>query len=88
MEPPRALVVYVPLTTQYRNSQYEVPIPRLPFLNQDSFANIQGIASLPIVRLERRLGRVSDQTLDEIRAALIYGNCGDRVSAHGKWLRR
>ena len=71
-ESPRALVVYVPLTTQYRNSLYEVPIPRLSFLNQDSFANVQGIASLPTVRLERRLGRVSNQTMDEIRAALIY----------------
>ncbi len=71
-EPPRALVVYVPLTTQYRGSRYEVPIPRLPFLNQDSYTNIQGTASLPTVRLERKLGRVSDQTVDEIRRALIY----------------
>jgi mRNA interferase MazF len=71
-EAPRALVVYVPLTTQYRNSRYEVPIPRLQFLNQDSFANAQGIASLPTVRLERRLGRVSDETTDKIIAALIY----------------
>jgi len=71
-DPPRALVVYVPLTTQDRNSRYEIPIARLPFLNQDSFANVQGIASLPTIRLERRLGRVSDQTMDQIRAALIY----------------
>jgi mRNA interferase MazF len=71
-EAPRALVVYVPLTTQYRNSRYEVPIPRLSFLNQDSFANVQGIASLPTVRLEPRLERAADQTMDEIRAALIY----------------
>jgi mRNA interferase MazF len=69
---PRVLVVYVPLTTQYRGSRYEVPIPRLPFLNQDSFANVQGVGSLPIVRLERKLGRVSDQTMAQIRRALIY----------------
>lgn len=71
-EPPRALVLYVPLTTQYRGSRYEAPLPYLPFLNQDSFANVQGRASLPAVRLERKLGRVSDQTVDEIRRALIY----------------
>jgi mRNA-degrading endonuclease toxin of MazEF toxin-antitoxin module len=29
-DPPRALVLYVPLTTQRRNSPYEVPLPRLP----------------------------------------------------------
>ena len=28
-DPPRALVLYVPLTTQRRNSPYEVPLPRL-----------------------------------------------------------
>jgi mRNA interferase MazF len=55
-----------------RGSRYEVPVPRLSFLNQDSFANVQGTASLPTVRPERKLGRVSDQTADEIRRALIY----------------
>jgi len=32
-DPPRALVIYVPLTTQCRNSLYEVELPRLAFLN-------------------------------------------------------
>ena len=29
---PRALTIYVPLTTQDRGSRYEVGLPRLPFL--------------------------------------------------------
>jgi mRNA interferase MazF len=37
----RALVLYVPLTTQNRGSQYEVAIPRPPFLHQESTANVQ-----------------------------------------------
>ena len=40
-----------------------------PFLNQESFANVQGLGSLAVVRLERRLGKVPDQTLDLIRRA-------------------
>jgi mRNA interferase MazF len=40
-DPPRALVVYVPLTTQPRLSLYEVPLPQLPFLDRDSVANVQ-----------------------------------------------
>jgi mRNA interferase MazF len=36
--PPRVLVIYVPLTTQYRNSKYEVVLPNLKFLNQSSIA--------------------------------------------------
>jgi mRNA interferase MazF len=55
---PRALVLYVPLTTQSRLSSYEVPIPRLPFLDRDSVANVQGLGSIPTVRLERRLGKI------------------------------
>ena len=43
-DPPRALVLYVPLTTQNRSSPYEAPQPRLPFLDRDSVANVQGLA--------------------------------------------
>ena len=52
---PRALIVYVPLTTQNRESRYEVPIPKFGFLNAASFAKVQGIASIPSVRQERKL---------------------------------
>ncbi|MEM9215960.1 MAG: type II toxin-antitoxin system PemK/MazF family toxin [Cyanobacteria bacterium P01_F01_bin.150] len=62
-DPPRALVTYVPLTTQYRQSQYEVPLPNLRFLSRESYANVQGIGSIPRVRLERRLGRLPDKVL-------------------------
>ncbi len=44
---PRALVLYVPLTTQGRSSRYEVAIPRVHFLDRESFANIQGLGSIP-----------------------------------------
>jgi mRNA interferase MazF len=52
-DPPRALVLYVPLTTQNRGSSYEVVVPKLPFLKQESIANVQGLGSLPLTRLER-----------------------------------
>jgi mRNA interferase MazF len=42
--PPRALVLYVPLTTQGRGSLYEVPLPKLSFLDRESVANVQGSA--------------------------------------------
>ena len=71
-EPPRALIVYVPLTTQNRQSRYEVAIPRLPFLERDSFANVQGISSLPITRLERRLGRLPEASLSAVKDAIRF----------------
>lgn len=68
----RALVLYVPLTTQSRPSSYEVPIPRLPFLDRQSFANVQGMGSLPSARLERQLGRIPDHAMAEIRRAIAF----------------
>jgi mRNA interferase MazF len=72
LDAPRALAIYVPLTTQNRNSPYEVPIPRLAFLNEISVANVQGLASIPTVRLERRLGKLPDNAMAEIRRALSF----------------
>ncbi len=70
--PPRALVIYVPLTTQHRESTYEVILPKLPFLNHDSVANVQGLGSLPKVRLERRLGKLPESVMDRIKHALSF----------------
>ena len=71
-DPPRALVLYIPLTTQYRQSPYEVVLPRLPFLEQNSVANVQGLGSLPTVRLERRLGTLPNAVMVQIKRALAF----------------
>jgi len=70
--PPRSLVLYVPLTTQRRNSPYEVPLPRLPFLDRESVANVQGLGSLPTVRLERNIGRLSTGIMERLKDALAF----------------
>jgi mRNA interferase MazF len=71
-DPPRQIFIYVPLTTQNRQSSYEVTIPQLPFLREISVANVQGIASLPTARLERKLGSISFATLQEIQRAILF----------------
>lgn len=71
-DPPRALVIYVPLTTQNRQSAYEVALPKLRFLDRDSVANVQGIGALPKARLERRLGRLPDAIMDQIKRAIAF----------------
>ncbi|NMF60366.1 type II toxin-antitoxin system PemK/MazF family toxin [Pseudanabaena yagii] len=70
--PPRVLAIYVPLTTQYRNSEYEVVLPNLKFLNQSSIANVQGIASIPTARLERKLGDLPSDVMLQIKQAIIF----------------
>lgn len=70
--PPRALITCVPLTTQYKHSRYEVVLPTLRFLDQDSIANVQGLASVPKFRLERRLGKLSDDVMTKIKNAISF----------------
>jgi mRNA interferase MazF len=53
-------------------SRYEVRLPKLAFLHQDSVANVQGLASIPTVYLERKLGRLSDSIMAEVRRALAF----------------
>jgi mRNA interferase MazF len=71
-DPPRALAIYVPLTTQDRGSDYEVEVPRLPFLHQAGVANVQGLGAIPTVRLERKLGQLPAPVMAQIRAALEF----------------
>jgi len=69
---PRALIIYVPLTTQNRGSKYEVALPSLPFLREASVVNVQGIASLPLARLERKLGELPGDAFDQVRQAIAF----------------
>jgi mRNA interferase MazF len=71
-EAPRALTIYVPLTTQNRGSRYEVDLPRLPFLRTESVANVQGVGSLPVTRLDRKLGELPDAVIHKIHHALRF----------------
>ena len=70
--PPRALAIYLPLTTQYRGSQYEVELGQLSFLNAPSVANAQGIGSIPLIRLERKIGNVPPEVFSKIIQAVLF----------------
>lgn len=70
--PPRTLIVYVPVTTQNRKSLYEVELPKLTFLAQGSVVNVQGLGSIPRVRLERKLGELPEEVMLKIKQALLF----------------
>ncbi|NGZ12022.1 MAG: type II toxin-antitoxin system PemK/MazF family toxin [Nitrospira sp. LK70] len=69
---PRALTLYVPLTTQHHGSPYEVPVGHLPFLDAASVVNVQGIGSLIEPRLERKLGQLPPDLLAKVKDALRF----------------
>ena|SRR5579885_446077 len=69
---PRALIVYVPITTQHRGIAYEVVLPPSRFLKTGSVANVQGIASLPTVRLDRKIGVLPVETMNSIKLTIAW----------------
>ncbi|RKU10525.1 transcriptional regulator [Candidatus Poribacteria bacterium] len=71
-DPPRSLIIYIPLTTQCRESPYEIALPRLRFLNQQSYVNVQGLGSIETVRLERRLGKLPESVMIEIKNTIRF----------------
>ena len=71
-DPPRVLVIYVPLTSEDRRSQYEVKMPKLPLLRLEGVANVQDIAALPQRRPECRLGVLSQDVMDRIKSTLRF----------------
>ncbi len=71
-DPPRAITIYVPITTQDRSSNYEVSLGHLRFLDDASVANVQGIASLPLIRLVKRLGVLPAVDLVRVKDAVRW----------------
>jgi len=49
-----------------------VELPKLPLLREMSVANVQGVASLAVTRLERKLGEVPLGVLRRIREAFAF----------------
>ncbi len=70
---PRALSVCAPVTTSFRGSPYEVELPRMHFLTEKSFVNVQGLQAIQHHELSKRpVGRVNGKALEEVFAAVKY----------------
>ena len=64
----RAVVSYVPRTTTLRQTRFEIPHQMKGF-DPGAF-DAQGIGSIPIVKLERRLGMVENSLVGKVEAAV------------------
>jgi hypothetical protein len=58
------------VTTQNRGGPYKIELGNPWFLWELSVANVQGIGSIPAIRLQRKLGSLSTETLNRIKQAL------------------
>jgi mRNA interferase MazF len=53
---------------------------RFRFLDRESVANVQGLGPLPTVRLERKIGRLSPGTMQQLKQALAFALDLGRIS--------
>ena len=70
--PPRAMSLCVPITTQNRGSDYEVALPKVRFLREASFANVQGLQALQHPELLSLVGKFSEPVVNSLKAALRF----------------
>lgn len=70
--PPRALALGIPITTEYRASNYEVKLPRVPWLREQSYANVQGLAAFKTVYLGRKLGKFDDKVINQVKDVIRW----------------
>jgi len=47
-------------------------LPKVRFLDHESVANVQGIGSLPNIRLERKIGKLPNEVLAKIKKAILF----------------
>jgi mRNA interferase MazF len=69
---PRALCLAVPITTKFRHSLYEVPLGKLSFLREESYANVQGLTALEWNELESFVGQLPLPLLQKVREAIRF----------------
>ena len=69
---PRAVVLAVPLTSQNRGSQYEVTMPRVPWLRLQSYANVQALSSFEYHELLEKRGSFEEKSMDNIKRAISW----------------
>jgi mRNA interferase MazF len=63
-----ALIVVIPHTTAVRGNRWELAVPKR-FLKPGVF-HIQQIQAIPIARLQRKLGALTDDEFENVKAAI------------------
>ena len=66
----RNMTVVVPMTTEIRGGEFEVPFVKPPWLRQESVVNLLGIAGVDNARIERRIAAFPAGKMSEIQDGL------------------
>lgn len=69
---PRALSLCVPITSSYRESEYEVELASAHFLRTKSYANVQGLQAIQDHELDGPIGIVYGEVFTGVKKALRH----------------
>ena len=66
-----ALASVVLITKQFEDTRYEITLPRVPWLREQSYINVQSIQPVKFTEFVRKApGKFDARVIDEVEAAL------------------
>jgi mRNA interferase MazF len=65
-----AIATIVQVTTQYGGTPYEVALPRVPWIPEQSYCNAQTAQPVKWVEFDRKAGQFDARVIKDVRAAL------------------
>jgi len=65
-----AISSVVQVTTQHGGTPYEVTLPRVPWLSEQSYTNAQSVQPVKWIEFARKLGQFDARVMKEVRATL------------------
>ncbi|MEI6784029.1 MAG: type II toxin-antitoxin system PemK/MazF family toxin [Verrucomicrobiota bacterium] len=65
-----AMTSVVQITAQYGGTPYEVTLPRVPWLREQSYCNAQTVQPVVWLEFQRKIGQFDFRVVKEVRTAL------------------
>ncbi len=65
-----AIASVMQVTTQFAGTPYEITLPRVTWLREQSYYNAQTVQPVAWVEFQRKLGQLDARVLKDIRAAI------------------
>ena len=67
---PLAIVTGLSFSRQYHQTPYEVELPKLPWMREQSYVNAQSLSAYKVVELLRLSGKLESSVMQRIQTAL------------------
>jgi mRNA interferase MazF len=69
---PLAVITGLSFTRQFHQSPYEVVLPKLPWMRDQSYVNVQSLSAYKFVELQRLQGKLDAAVMGQVHRALRH----------------